>query len=69
MTLLNTEPVTNSTDDDNIIHLYCPICEPDGNISYCGKDISNDVEIPPEEGDGTPDDCALCWVSSGGHFC
>lgn len=59
-TLLDPEVRDTGTDDDSYLHLYCTECYPNGGeVSYCGKDISEDEEWDswsPE------DECVLCVV-------
>lgn len=59
MTTLELVPLVEetSTDDDDFDHWYCPECYPDGDVSFCGKDISGDEDLGLEEFEV---DCPLC---------
>lgn len=40
-----TDPITNDSDDDGLMHWVCPDHDPD--FAFCGTDVSRDLS--PEE--------------------
>lgn len=50
--LLSSGPVD---DDDDLDHLTCAVCDPDGTTALCGRDVTD-----LEESDELPDLCVVC---------
>ena len=42
-------------DDDDLDHLTCSVCDPEGTKALCGRDVSD-----LEESDDLPDLCVVC---------
>ena len=50
-------PITDgpTDDDDELDHLTCAVCDPDGTTALCGRDVSD-----LEESDDITDLCVVC---------
>lgn len=50
-----------STDegDDDLAHVYCPGCDPKGNVAFCGADLTGAQEVGWSD---VVDDADLCIV-------
>ena len=56
MTLLEIIPVSTSKFEDTVGHFYCTRCSPKAEMSWCGKDITNDSVAESDE----DIDCVVC---------
>lgn len=58
MTTLELLPLVEetSTDDDDLGHWYCGECYPEGDVAFCGTDISGDGDLESDE----QVDCPMC---------
>ena len=65
MTALLTEPESSTEEEPGISHIYCMVCYPDGEKSFCGEDITDCYE----DVDYEDDDCVVCLDIAESHVC
>lgn len=55
-----------SGDDDELTHLWCQVCNPDGSKALCGVSLEDSEEIFDEEGILL---CVVCMDFDKSHPC
>ena len=70
MTALLTEPESSTEDDEGggVCHIYCNVCYPNGEIAFCGADLTGYFEGDSLT-DYDEDDCVVCIDMGWQHVC